>query len=442
MLTYPSNEQVNIKDATKLVDILKGVSSPSTGSPTTTSGASNAATAAAKRNAGITTPYSDAAGNAVTGRLGGKNIIGGNATAVASPYAGLGGMPTLAEARNDARRQAQLVVNAIKAQYAPIIDETQAAADSMKGRVRASNISSGLAGSDFASGAAQRADDDAAKAMSLVYKERGAKIAEVMGEVGGRSSEEFRKQRESFLAAAQSNYDLQEQFRTDMRNRYETNVADLASSGLSLDEFRSQYPDEYRQLVSEAGDLGKSEFAMQWQYMNAIPKEQILDKEVVGNNMVYFFQDPQDPTKIRTQKIALPAGEELGKSEDIIDDGYGNPLIVTYSGEKGKSKIVGVRGVAGAVQKTPYGDAYARTAGEADAKREFETGGWSFEPDEREKSLVFRHLSQNPEADEQDMEKVKTDEGFFYFILDQAVQDSAGTDTSLEREPFASPTFF
>jgi len=348
------------------------------------------------------------------------------------------GAPDYETIRNQMSQQAQQMANLIRSQYAPVFDRHDDQSMRRNARTQAQNVGAGLAGSTFASSQAQQTEDENEHARRMIEQEMQAKVAAIMGEVSTRASEEFRKQRELYLAEADNRIERTNEYLDQARNAYSSNLQGLAASGMTLDEIRQQYPEEYKQLVADAGDLGMSEFAMEWQYANSIPKESVIDKRQVGNSIVFFFQDPTDPTKIRAQAVGLPEDETLGQSEDIIDDGYGNPIIVTYSGEPGKSTIVSTRSVDGAVTRSPYSDAYSSEAGKLAAQQEYASEeGWSFEPTKDERSLVQRYLASQKASDE-DWANAKKDENYFYMLLREATKASAGDDADLERDPFQS----
>jgi hypothetical protein len=260
--------------------------------------------------------------------------------------------PDKSQIRAEKFSAAQANIDFIRSQFNRIIGREQEAGAIRGQRTRALNISAGLAGGDFASAAAERTEEDTRRIIEERGRERDATIAKVLADVEERTSEEFISQRDAFLSRAEGNLERIEAFQQNQRTRATTNIQNIAASGISYDEFRQKNPDALDQLLEESG---LSEFELKFQFIAAMPKETKISEEKVGNSKVFFFQDPVTG-KISSQTIELPEGEELGPQEDIVDDGFGNPFIVTYEGKVGESKITGTRTIKGIEQKTSTDD--------------------------------------------------------------------------------------
>ena len=94
--------------------------------------------------------------------------------------------------------EATAIVNSINASFAPLFDEQRQANVNQEARTRAVNISSGLAGSDFAGAAATETEKRGQKALRLLEEEKGAKIAEVLTRSASKTDEDIAARRKAF----------------------------------------------------------------------------------------------------------------------------------------------------------------------------------------------------------------------------------------------------
>lgn len=260
----------------------------------------------------------------------------------------LGEAPIAEDIRATKLKNAQALIDEINAGFNRVIAGEREAGVGREARTRALNVSAGLAGSDFASSAAIETEQKNQQIIDSLERERTTKIASAISNAEDRASEEFRTERDSFISRAEDALSAREAFTTKQRDAATGDMSAIAASGLTAEEFKAQDPDTYAQLLEESG---MSEFQAKYYFISKQPKESNLGHTTVGNKQIFFLQDPVSG-KIRKEEVDLPEGEKLGPTEDIVTDAYGNPIIVTYAGEVGKSAITGTRSVSGVERKT------------------------------------------------------------------------------------------
>lgn len=273
----------------------------------------------------------------------------GQAKSAMDALTNLGGAPDEASIRESRRKEAQSAADLIREQYNRIIGEDRAAGEVRSQRGRALNVSGGLQGSDFASARAQGIDDQNLKIIQERERERDAEINKIMAAAEGRATADFQSARDAYLTQAGNSLEAISKFNDKQREIAISDIKSVAGLGLTADEFKGKYPDRYDQLLKE---YGGDEALFQYQFATNAPQATKIGDTTVGNKKIFFFQDPVTGA-VKSQSIDLP--ETLSASEDIVNDAYGNPIVVTYSGEKGKSKITGTRMLGEGITKTGTG---------------------------------------------------------------------------------------
>ncbi len=266
---------------------------------------------------------------------------------------GIGQAPDKASILEEKRRAAEAAASVIRESFNRVIRQEREAGDRRNARTRALNIGSGLGGSDFGSANAQETEDANLKIIQERERERDAAISNLYAQVEERASSEFQSQREKYLERAEKGLGNIQKFREKQKGNVTSAIQAFAGQGYTLDQVKKENSTVYNQLLQDAADGGLSQAEVEYMFVQNKPKETRIGDTTVGNKKVFFFQDPLDPKKITTQEVNLP--DFNGDSEDVIEDAYGNPMIITYEGEKGKSKITGTRPLAGVERKTAAG---------------------------------------------------------------------------------------
>lgn len=262
------------------------------------------------RQTSVTDPFADTE----------KNLV----TAASS----VGVAPDQATILEQKRKNAQDLVDSIKAEFNNVIADEQKAGDIRASRVRASNVASGISGSDFASANAMNDSDATTKIIEARQKEMSAKIQAVLSNVDQSASEEYAKERDSYLARAEQGINTITAYKDRQKTTATNNIKALAASGTSFDDFKTNYPDQYQKLLDQGG---YSEADAKALFIAGKPKQDQVFSEKVGSTQVIGYRDPIT-NKITTEKIDLP---ESYDSFEVTSDG--TPLFINKS--TGEAKI-------------------------------------------------------------------------------------------------------
>lgn len=189
--------------------------------------------------------------------------------------------------REQVRSQAQRQIDAINAAYDAIVGEQRQVNEGRTGSVRSINARSGLLGSDF--GAANTAKQEQAnlKAIAAINAERGLKLSSIFGEINQLAEAKIKAQKEEALGKANA---LKDQLAANAEKAKEY-AKTIGASGLSLEDLKTQHPNEYKKLVENSG-MSDLELSLT---LNAAkkPTEQIQWKtDVKGKNIILYGVNP------------------------------------------------------------------------------------------------------------------------------------------------------
>lgn len=196
----------------------------------------------------------------------------------------VGEAPDLAKITADKKTAAQSMIDAVNSEFARILDEQTTTNDTNNARVRASNVSSGLAGGDFATSKAIDQETKNKKAIDLINSEKQAKIQAILADVDSRASEAYRVAREDYVKSLGDQLDRVKAAKDEDRAKALGSITAFAQQKIPLEKVKSSDPQTYQTLLSE---YGGSELDLEAAWNDALPadmKVQYQDKIIQGNN--------------------------------------------------------------------------------------------------------------------------------------------------------------
>lgn len=221
-----------------------------------------------------------------------------------------GAAPDKEQIRQNKLRQAQANADLIRAQFANVIESAREEGKAGEARVRASNVSAGLAGSDFASTAAAGAESRTRKLVGSYEAERDARINAILSEVDFESEKEFQAQRQQYRGEAESALRNIETFRTQQKAKAIDMIGGLVSNGASFNKFESLDPDRLDKLRK----LGLSDEELKGIWVNKIfetAKDRIIPGQSmkVENGKISIMMFTPDGTGVQSQTFDV--GEQF-----------------------------------------------------------------------------------------------------------------------------------
>jgi len=208
--------------------------------------------------------------------------------------------PDLEKIRSDLREGNQAIVDSISAQYANRIADEEKRGDVMNKRVRSSNVSSGLSGSDFASANAIGQEDLNMKAVQALEKERDSAIQATLANIENKAQEFYQAQRSEYRQSAEDKLKMMAAFKNDAL----ADVQSFAGAGVSSAQLKEQSPSTWQALLDQTG---YSDVALSAMFAASRPQSEKVYQETVGNKVVIGYRDPQTG-KISQETIELPEG--------------------------------------------------------------------------------------------------------------------------------------
>lgn len=182
-----------------------------------------------------------------------------------------GGTPkTLDEIREEKRKQAQASADLVTTQFNNLISQDRVAGDGRNDRVRALNVGAGLGGSDFASTAAIKTEDQNKEIIQARMAERDAKVNSILAGVDDMASTEYQKQRDTKLKELEGNLDLQTKFRDSERTKALDSIKGLAGAGLTIAQLKQSEPETLKTLLKE---YGGSEIDLETAWNDSLPDQ-------------------------------------------------------------------------------------------------------------------------------------------------------------------------
>lgn len=245
----------------------------------------------------------------------------------------VGDAPDKALILKEKQAGAQSMIDAITAEFNRVISDQQKTNAGYNDRVRASNISSGLGGSDFATANAIGQEQKNQKAIDMINEEKSAKIAAILANVDSRASDEYRTQREIYVKSLGDNLDRVKEAKKEDLARATGSVRSLAQQGVSVDKLKTADPKTYDTLLKESGG-SPIELESIW---NAnlpdnlkIKYSEKMTKDTDGNTVIHRYGiDPMNPGQIKesSYKIAVPYEQLATGTLDETKDGR---MIMKY----------------------------------------------------------------------------------------------------------------
>lgn len=196
----------------------------------------------------------------------------------------VGDAPDLESITAQKKAAAQGQIDAITAEFNRIIDTQNNTNNTNDARVRASNISSGLGGSDFGTAKAVDQTTKNNKALDLINQEKTAKIEAILAGVDDRASSEYRTQREAYVKSLGDQLDRVKAAKDEDRSKALESIKSLAQQGVSIEKLKSSDPSTYDNLIKE---YGGSQIDLESEWNDALPdqmKVKYQDKIVQGPN--------------------------------------------------------------------------------------------------------------------------------------------------------------
>lgn len=223
------------------------------------------------------------------------------------------------------RKNAQALVDSIQAEFAKIISDQTGENSKMNDRVRALNTSSGLGGSDFATSNAIGQETKNKKALDLIEKEKAAKIQAVYADIDQRASEEYRKQREDYIAGLKDNLAAKKAARDEDRNKALNSIKGFASAGVDVTKLKQTDPETFNTLLSE---YGGSELDLETAWNAALPDNkkvqygQLTKRGANGNAVIvrYGLNPVTGTTEQHEYDMGIPYGDFVGKGEPELKE--------------------------------------------------------------------------------------------------------------------------
>lgn len=228
--------------------------------------------------------------------------------------------PGKAPSYEDIRRQMQganqALIDQIKNEYRSTIADERVQGNLRNDRQRASNVTSGLTGSDFATSAASEVEGKNLEVIRQYERERDSKIATILAGVEQRATDQYEKARNQYRSDAESSLGKYKEFRESALE----DAKNLSSAGITADTLKKESPDTWNQLLKQTGytDVGLTAY-----FTSSRPEKDKVFSEKIGNNYVVGYRDPVTG-KISTEKVEIADGftdfENIG----------GKPYFVNY----------------------------------------------------------------------------------------------------------------
>lgn len=262
---------------------------------------------------------------------------------------------------------AQALINEINSQYVSKYNQANVGNNSREARVRALTSNSGLAGSNAGSSNMEKAADQSAKNISMIDDEKNAKINTILYGVSQQASEEYAKQRATYLSEINGQWDKINAFQTSELNLAKQNMQSLATNGVSLSALQSKAPDTYKALLEQSG-MDPAVFAAV--YNASLPENQkaTYSYQKIGNDLYAIHVDPATK-KIVSEKLASPDG---GTYDQFMIAPDGTPLFIDKEGGKVMAASGNYSKPKGTTTPTPSG--YPTGITTAAQKNEYDLG--------------------------------------------------------------------
>ncbi len=203
-----------------------------------------------------------------------------------------GDAPDLAKITQQKRDNAQALVDSIKAEFAKTLYDQGVTNAGLNDRTRALNVTSGLAGSDFATSAAVGQEKKNATALDLIAKERDAKINEIYSNIDAQASTEYQNQRKDYIANLGNDLAARKAAREEDRNNALASIKGFASAGVDIPKLKTADPATYDFLLKQ---YGGSQLDLETAWNAALPDNMKVkyDQQIIqgkdGNAVVFRY---------------------------------------------------------------------------------------------------------------------------------------------------------
>lgn len=306
------------------------------------------------------------------------------------------------------------------------------------GQDRSIQNNRGTVGSSFGTAQTKNVEGVNASEQAAIESERQIKLAGVYDKIDQRALDAIQAEKAQRTGNANAYIQFLQQAQTSSRE----DIKSLAGSGIPLD----QLPEKDFQALLK--DSGYDPLVFKAVYNAALPKAAQIDYhyEKVGNSIFAFHSDPKTGKIVKEEfQTTAPTGYD-----DFTMTADGTPLFVNK--QTGQAIIAPgfKQGQFNKPEAAPASFQEWSLAGKPGTYASYlqQKNGSSFKPTSDEKSAVNRFIndtySKNPslkvEDRQKDIDKASTDSGFFYSMLQKAVEESQG-GTAFPLQPFKYPYF-
>lgn len=320
--------------------------------------------------------------------------------------------------RDEERARVQGEIDAIESLYASLRADEVVRGEGRVGRGRSIISRSGLMGSDFGEQSRSTIENKNKQNLELLEREKLAKIQAVISKADDRAATAISEERNAALKDSENYLEFLKGQRDDARQ----DLKDLAKGGVSLADLQDEEytklleQSEYTPMVFEAIYNANSPEGEKkdYSYFNLGSGKVVRFDKAGGDPEEFEFDIPQDfefrmagdiPVFVNpeTQEIKVAGGEE---GQEVINE----TELDTFTNANGSRVSVMYNPVTRKTRQVVHGK----------AKGDGGTDDF-FKPSTAEKSAVARYIQEN--GDEKDLERSKTDTGFFYSLLTKAQED-------------------
>lgn len=242
--------------------------------------------------------------------------------------------PDLETIRADKRKQAELMVDSIRAEFARTLDAQGVTNAGLNDRVRALNVGAGLGGSDFATASAIGQEKKNQKAIDMIESEKASKIAAVYADVDQRATEQYTKEREAYVKGLGDNLTALKTARDEDRAKATNTIKGFASAGVNIEKLKQTDPTTYDMLLKE---YGGSQLDLETAWNASLPDNmktqygQITKQGTNGNAVImrYGLNPVTGKTETKEYDMGIKYGDFIGKGEPELKEIDGRLWSVT-----------------------------------------------------------------------------------------------------------------
>lgn len=261
----------------------------------------------------------DAAGNAVVGSLGGRNVITGGSSGRRSPinrsitepsqspaaaYLDTFQAPeSVAQIAERKRKEARGMIDELKLLYRDERDTIEARRRERLAETNALSVNSGLAGGPRAFAARSDVNVASDKELKAARDQNEAKLKQVYAQISRDAQEEARFQRQEARQSAEGIVKRDEARQAKARE----NVQLLAASGVDFDKFKSS-PGSQAAYQYALQTFDGNETAMRAFFTLNRPVEQVKERKFENGQLIQIWENPVSGN----QRIEVTNLEELG----------------------------------------------------------------------------------------------------------------------------------